>query len=154
MSLDVHLTLPFDRDSGEEPQAGGRIYIRRDGKTEEVSREEWNELYPGREPVVAIVEERSGVTYWRNVTHNLGRMAREAGCYEACWRPDEHGMTHARDLIRPLRDALAALQSDPEHFKQFNPENGWGDYDGFVDFVADYLGACERWPAAEVYASG
>lgn len=27
--------------------------------------------------------------YWANITHNLGKMAREAGIYTALWRPGE-----------------------------------------------------------------
>jgi hypothetical protein len=94
-----------------------------------------------------------GEIYWRNITHNLGTMASQAGLYEAMWRPDEQGWTHARDLITPLRDGLAALQSDPERFKGFNPANGWGDYDGLLDFAASYLAACMKWPDAEVRTS-
>lgn len=146
----MYLTMPATNDPALNVE---RIYVRVNGKTEQISREAWDELYPGREPVVTKASEHGGEVYERNITHNLAKMASEAGCYDACWRPGEHGITHARDLIEPLRDALAALQSDPEHFKTFNPANGWGDYDSLIDFVAEYLAACERWPDAEVYAS-
>ena len=62
-------------------------------------------------------------------------------------------VVHARDLIQPLRDGLALLQTDPERFKRHNPKNGWGSYDGFVPWVAAYLAACERWPDAKVRVS-
>ena len=39
--------------------------------------------------------------YSSNITHNLGAMAREAGIYEACWRPEEIGITKAAQLIEP-----------------------------------------------------
>lgn len=149
MSLDVYLRSPSSPE-GEERE---RIYIRQGGATREVSRAEWDELHPGRDPVVVVLPD-DGSMYSRNITHNLARMAGHAGkLYEAMWRPDEEGWTHARDLIEPLTDGLARLQADPEHFKQFNPENGWGDYDGLCEFVADYLGACMKWPDAEVEVS-
>ena len=117
-----------------------------------------------------------------NITHNLGKMAGEAGIYEALWRPAEmdperkariqaqakagnyHGpdgayaieaevVTYARDLIEPLRAGLALLRADPERFEKHNPENGWGSYRDFVPWVARYLQACEEYPDAEVRVS-
>jgi hypothetical protein len=39
---------------------------------------------------VYLTEEPTGaVLYDSNITHNLGRMADEAGIYMACWRPGE-----------------------------------------------------------------
>lgn len=91
--------------------------------------------------------------YWANITHNLGRMAHEAGVYDVMWRPDEHNITHARQLIEPLRAGLARLKADPAHFEQFNASNGWGLYAHFVPFVEQYLAACEQHPDATVYVS-
>lgn len=148
MSLDVYLDLPHPTEYSGEPQE--RIFVRRDGRNVEITREEWDELYPDREPLVATLPRMSGRVYDANITHNLNRMATEAGIYDVLWRPDESGITHARQLIEPLRDGLALLQSDRERFEEYNPPNGWGDYDGLVGFVAGYLAACQEWPDAEV----
>lgn len=152
MSLDVYLRIP-----GAMPALGERIYVRRDGQTVEVTRDEWAEMYPDHEPVVVVddpMDDGYFYVYDANITHNLGRMAGECGrLYEALWRPDEQGWTHARDLIEPLRDGLAILQSDYDRLKELNPSNGWGSYDGLVRFTAGYLAACERWPDAEVEVS-
>jgi hypothetical protein len=86
--------------------------------------------------------------YWANITHNLGSMAGEAGIYEALWRPEEIGVTTAAQLIPLLEAGLALLESDQERFEKFNPDNGWGDYDGLVSFVRQYLRACREHPAA------
>lgn len=88
--------------------------------------------------------------FYANVTHNLNKMAAEAGIYEACWRPDEIGITEAEQLIEPLSKGLELLKSDPERFKKFNPPNGWGTYDNFVTWVEEYLEACEDCPDALV----
>lgn len=116
-----------------------------------------------------------------NITHNLARMANEAGLYLACWRPaclldaaiaaqliaaeeskqwaDARGLEarlpqpHARDLTAPLRAGLALLKSDPDRFRAFNAENGWGTYGDFVPWVEKYLAACESHPAALVEVS-
>ena len=85
-----------------------------------------------------------------NITHNLGAMAREAGIYEALWRPEEINVTTAEQLIEPLTVGLEKLKADPESFKVFN--NGWGMYDNLINFVEDYLEACIENPDAEVRA--
>jgi hypothetical protein len=147
MSLDVYLTLP-----GVQHSVEAKIYIREDGQNREVSRAEWDERYPGQEPYTVTSEESEEV-YSANITHNLNKMAGEAGIYEALWRPEEIGVTKAEQLIPLLRDGLALLKGDPARFKAFNPSNGWGNYDGLARFVADYLVACEEYPAAAVSVS-
>ena len=91
--------------------------------------------------------------YSANITHNLNRMANAAGIYEALWRPEEIGVTRPRQLIPLLREGLARLVENPEVFKEYNPENGWGTYSGLVSFVRNYLAACEEYPDATVYVS-
>lgn len=145
MSLDVYLTLPGVSVQIEAP----RIFIREDGANREITRAEWDARYPGREPFTVASEEGETV-YSANVTHNLNKMADEAGIYKALWRPEEIGVSHAAELIPLLRDGLALLESDPARFETFNPSNGWGDYDGLVTFVARYLAACEQYPHAEI----
>jgi hypothetical protein len=97
--------------------------------------------------------QRKPELYSANITHNLGRMADKAGIYGALWRPDEHGFTHAKQLIEPLRDGLKQLEENPTYFKQFDAENGWGRYIHFVPFVRAYLKACEQYPEATVHVS-
>lgn len=150
VSLDVSLTMPQAKANGHETE---RIYLRENGRTVEITRADWYERFPDREPVAVRVHEGGGQVFEYNITHNLGKMASEAGLYEAMWRPEEQGWTHARDLVDPLRDGLATLQSDPVRFEAFNPDNGWGDYDGLRLFAAAYLAACLKWPDAEVSAS-
>ena len=102
---------------------------------------------------VYLSEVRETVIYDRNITHNLNKMADEAGIYKHLWRPEEIGITKAGQLIEPLREGLALLLSDEERFRKFDPENKWGDYEGLVDFVREYLSACEVNPNAYVRVS-
>lgn len=150
MSLDVYLTMP-----GAAPRESSGIFVRENGATRELTRAEWDERFPGREPVVANVTDADTGTevFSANITHNLGEMASAAGLYDALWRPDEHGITKAHQLIAPLTAGLQALLAEPDRFKAFNPANGWGDYDGLVDFVARYRAACEQYPDADVGVS-
>jgi hypothetical protein len=36
-------------------------------------------------------------------------------------------------LIEPLKEGLHRLKSNPNKYKEFNPDNGWGDYEGWLN---------------------
>ncbi len=88
-----------------------------------------------------------------NITHNLTRMADAAGIYLVVWRPEEVGASKACDLVNFLSVGVSVLRSDPDRFKQFNPSNGWGSYDGFLSTLEKYLSACKQFPDAEIHVS-
>lgn len=151
MSLDVYLKMP----NAKVPRGSG-IFVRENGATVEISAEEWDRRNPDREPVLVIYDDddENDCVFSANITHNLNTMADHAGgLYEHLWRPDECGVATASQLIEPLRAGLKKLQSEPDYFKKFNPENGWGDYEGLLSFVAKYLSACVRYPDATVEVS-
>jgi hypothetical protein len=147
MSLDVYLSM-----KGAAQKHGAGIFIREGGATKELTRAEWDERFPDREPVVVMGSESDDEVYSANITHNLNTMADAAGIYYHLWRPEELGITKASQLIEPLRTGLQLLQSDPERFKTYNPSNGWGSYEGLVSFVSKYLAACGQYPDADVRA--
>lgn len=91
--------------------------------------------------------------YWANITHNLGKMAGEAGIYKALWRPEEVEAKYAKDIIEIVEKGLADLKARPEYFEQFNSPNRWGMYEHFVPFVEKYLEALKEYPDAEIYIS-
>lgn len=151
MSLDVYLRLP-------EPvkvSGGSGIFVRDGGQTVEISLDEWNERFPDCEPVTFQRDDEYETTegYSANITHNLGRMAEEAGIYKHLWRPEEIGITKARQLIEPLSIGVALMKREPERFIALNPANGWGSYDGFVPWIERYIAACCEFPEAEVSVS-
>jgi hypothetical protein len=154
MSLDVYLEL--------EGAAGERmpyIPVREDGRIVHYTKEAWDEKYPDRPFPHWITPERDdGEVYTGNITHNLARMARKVPImghtlHTYLWRPDEINVTKAEQLITPLRLGLlrlVRLEGSREHYEQYNPENGWGNYNGLVRFTEEYLAACEMWPDAKV----
>lgn len=89
----------------------------------------------------------------RNITHNLSKMAEEAGIYKHLWHPDQIGITKAYELIKPLTIGLELLKSDPKRFEKFNAPNGWGMYEHFVPFVEACLAACVEFQDADVRTS-
>ena len=96
---------------------------------------------------------RSDEGYWSNITHNLGTMAANAGFYEQLWHPERNGIKTANDLINPLREGIAKLESNPAFFNTFNASNGWGTYDQFLPWLIDLLDACEESPNAHIRVS-
>lgn len=94
-----------------------------------------------------------------NITHNLGKMAAEVKLsngmtlYEVLWRPEEKGLYFARDISEMLDEGLNILLAEPERFKQFDPANGWGSYEGLEKFVYKYRNACWDNPDAEISVS-
>ncbi len=88
--------------------------------------------------------------YSKNITHNLNEMAGEAGIYYCMWQPETLDITKANQLIEPLEKGLEKLKNDPNYYKGFNPDNGWGSYEGLVEFVESYLAACKEHPDATI----
>ena len=105
-----------------------------------------------------MVTQPVSVYSW-NITHNLGKMASEVSLsngmtlYDILWRPDEQGLVFARDISELLDEGWNILLSDPEKYKRYNPENGWGSYDGLCNFVYNYRNACWDNPDAELRVS-
>ena len=94
--------------------------------------------------------EEKEMVFTANITHNLNTMAMDAEIYYEVWRPEENLILEAKDLIGSLKGGLNRLKSDPEHYKKLNPENGWGSYEGLIEFLEKYLSACEKYPNALV----
>jgi hypothetical protein len=147
MSLDVYLTVETPLN---KPKSSG-IFVRRGGKNVEITEAEWYEMYPSSDPVRVIDDDdETTEVYTANITHNLSKMATVAGLYEALWEPNLINVSKAHQLIVPLSAGLVELMSNPEKYKVYNPKNGWGDYDGLIEFMKDYLTACIKYPEATV----
>lgn len=97
-----------------------------------------------------LVEDRPCDVFEANITHNLTRMADEAGLYRPLWEPETLGVDYAGDLVGVLQDGISKLAKDREHFEQFNPPNGWGDYDSLLGFAKECLRACREYPNARI----
>ena len=102
---------------------------------------------------VYLTRTQPTTVFSQNVTHNLNKMAEEAGIYKHLWRPDEIGITKSGQLIEPLKAGLAMMKADPERFKKHNSPNGWGLYKNFVPWIENYIAACEEYPDADVEVS-
>lgn len=149
MSLDVYLRV----HGMQQQRAGSGIFIREGGQTKAITRSEYESRFPGGEPIVLEQTTETDEVFHANITHNLVTMASKAGLYECLWRPDEIGIVYAKDLVPPLRAGLQQLLEDPENFEEYNPPNGWGNYDILLAFCARYLAACVKYPEAMIKVS-
>ena len=153
MSLDVYLTADFPALA---PQGGSGIFVRRNGQTVEMTRDEWDRAFPGQEPVVVTAEADvdTGV-YSANITHNLGKMADEAGIYTHLWHPENlpYQPVKAHELVAPIEAGLALMKAEPERFKKHNSPNGWGLYEHFIPWIERYLAALKESPEADVHTT-
>ncbi len=102
---------------------------------------------------VTLRDEAGDELYSGNITHNLGKMAQEAGIYKCLWRPEELGITHAKQMIDILEKGVALLATEKSRFEKLNSPNGWGLWVHFLPFCMDYLQACRNNPEAQVEVS-
>ena len=124
MSLDVYLYGGDKTERCECPQCGNK------------------HTHAGREEV-----------YHANITHNVNKMAIEAGIYMEVWRPEECEVTHARQLIEPLSAAIRLMVAEPERFEKHDDEQGRGTYEQFLPWLTLYHCACVENPDATVEVS-
>lgn len=93
-----------------------------------------------------------------NITHNLGKMADAVilsdgnTLYKILWRPEECTPSYrlASEIADLLDEGWNILLSNPEEYEKYNPENGWGNYEGLCNFVYQYRNACWDNPDAEI----
>jgi hypothetical protein len=116
------------------------------------------------------LEPQREVLYSSNITHNLGKMANEAGIYEALWRPyqlkegynipegdyeaeyefEENNPVRGYEIIPIIEKGLEDMIAKPAHYKTFDSPNGWGSYKHFVPFIEKYLEALKEYPESFV----
>lgn len=89
---------------------------------------------------------KARVTECRSPTYNLSKMFAVA-----LGRPIRSldGML-ADDVIPILEVATVAMHEDPDKFKAFNPENGWGNYEDALKSLCWLLEMCKEHPKATV----
>lgn len=159
MSLDLYII-------SEKPvkKKGTGIFIRESGESRElVTQEEVDKYFPGH---TADIVEIETCDYWSgNITHNLGQMANnckiegDMTLYKLLWRPDENGyLKLSEDYLDKLREGRTKLKEQPEYYKKWSPENGWGSYENLLNFVESLISAIEKlnpdtYGEFELYAS-
>lgn len=82
-----------------------------------------------------------------NYTYNCGPMLKEA---VGVWLSELNGRL-CSEVLPLLRLAIDKMKSDPRRYELLNPDNGWGDSIGWMDFLTKIANACELAPKAMVH---
>ena len=150
MSLDFYLI-------NEEPivkQSGTGVFVRKDGKNVELTKKEVLEIWPDAE-FREVESFETKEVFHGNITHNLMLMAskvtsKHLNLYDVLWNPDKYNITQAIILAEYLYEAMKFMIINKEDLLQYNPENGWGDYETLLSFIEDIYRACKEYPNSTI----
>ena len=54
-------------------------------------------------------------------------------------------MAPALEAAGPIAQAIARMKAAPDEFRAMNPKNGWGTYEGALEFMEKfYMACCDR----------
>ena len=81
-----------------------------------------------------------------NYTSNVASMWNKALGYEFSELDGENCGNCLDDLRRAVND----MESNPIEYRKMNPANGWGDYEGALDFLDKLKRECARNPKAKI----
>lgn len=84
-----------------------------------------------------------------NYTYNCSKMLWEAADTSLSAL---HGKP-VEEVAQVLSKGVAVMRADPARFQAMNPENGWGDYDSWLDYLDRIIDACQRYPGAVLEVS-
>lgn len=157
MSLDLYInskTPVIHRGTG--------VYVRENGETKELqTKEEVLRYFPDVNPDEIEETSYEDDTYFHmNLTHNLTKMAGECKAelyfrglatkegstptlYDLLWHPEETlGIKEPTiEYMQELVSCYKRLLKHPDYYRKYNPENGWGSYDGLVMNLKKYIEA-------------
>lgn len=96
-----------------------------------------------------------------NITHNMGEMAshvpinvgsRRGTLYDYVWRPEEQTppLETTDELLPILNQGISYMVARRKDLLQYDPSNGWGDYDSFLMWLIQYKEACEDYPGCKI----
>lgn len=96
------------------------------------------------------------------ITHNLNKLVDECGKiwgrkhYELVWRPDDmFGLKNGEVPVGLVLGVLPHLIKNLLEFEyrlvDYLPSNGWGTFEGLIDFLCRYLSECYKHKDAYIY---
>lgn len=97
-----------------------------------------------------------------NITHNLNKIVDECGKiwgrkhYELIWRPDElfkipNGEIPVKLVVNDILVLINDLIENESGLIKYLPSNGWGTFEGLIEFLCDYLKECYKHKEAYIY---
>lgn len=84
-----------------------------------------------------------------NITTNINRMLREAGF--PSWQMLDGLSADVVGLL--MGRAVIELGKDPQRYRALQPDNGWGTYEGLIEWMREVLAVLDRHPTGIVRCS-
>ena len=94
-----------------------------------------------------------------NITHNMNKMAEHVpvsdalNLYNVLWRPEESNLNTTDDIFDYVTTGVKYMIEHKDELLQYNPDNGWGDYDALLNFARCVGNACLLNPECEIEAN-
>lgn len=87
-----------------------------------------------------------------NFTSNVAPMWRKAlaAAGEDIRLSDTEGRGAAA-VLPLLRKAVEHMEDHPDEYRELNPPNGWGDYDGALGYLRNVTQLCAKHPKASLH---
>ena len=87
-----------------------------------------------------------------NLTYNLSPMLRAAGFpgWSEVVGNDLDPLPTGKRVAEVMAEVVSELRADPDKYRELNPPNGWGDYDGAVKTLSDCVAVLREHPGAVV----
>ena len=157
MSLDLYIeskTPVLHRGTG--------VYIRENGGTKElITKEEVLKYFPNVNANDIKETSYEDNTYFHiNITHNLTDMASQwwiigssnynsdedsavVTLYDLLWHPKDNLNieTPTMDYVLDIVSCYKTLLNNPDTFKKYNPDNGWGSYEQLIGKTKEFIAA-------------
>ena len=86
----------------------------------------------------------------QNITHNVSPMWVKAGCFDALY---ESNGKLASWSLPALEAAIIAMKADPDGFRALNPANGWGSYEGALEWLEKWTKNVREKPELKIVVS-
>ena len=96
--------------------------------------------------VIDTGHEETEVAYVGSYTYNVGDMYREALGFSL----GELDGKNACDSLDILDKGIKDMQANPDKYKKMNPENGWGNYEGALEYLLNIRHQCHRYPKCTI----
>ena len=134
---------------------GTEVYIKENGETKELkTKQEVLTHFPDTNPDnINEITYKDNIYFHLNITHNLTEMAdkccvpldnnNSVSLYQLMWHPEDTLgiITPTMDYVTELMSCYKMLAENPDLFKRYNPDNGWGTYEQLLHKVKKYIEA-------------
>ena len=103
-----------------------------------------------------VTNDIDGNEHWIEVvdghTYNLAPMWQKALPFIA--RTSELDGRTCRDILADLDAGLLDATKNAAEYRKLNPDNGWGDYEGFYEIFTKFVQLCNQYPSGVVRWNG